>query len=621
MAMVLADPEMLDRLAKSMDSKAGEIPRLSTRARTLQVSSQVSGLTQLAAWLGDTAKDLRSRARMLRSPSESPFESLSAFGLPDGLAEKGEGNKLAPGLQKVLNAHKRDTPKERAQAVKDYFDKLSPAQGAALAAAKPKTVGNLDGVPAKLRFAANRISIQEEYEKESNYLNGLAKNNPAYKRTKDRVDTLRGFMNRRVKTVRDPDTRRKVEIEVPRQFLVFDAHFGTKSDAKSSPYADGRVAEVVGELESAKNVAFRVPGITNRLDNFDSFSRDGYQLMDDGKGLERTDSAVVSWMGYDTPEVGDSVDPAKAEVGGKQLADFRQGVSVNLQEDANVNIFAHSYGTLVTSKALQKGMKDIDSVVFMGSPGLGPNINSVADFNMPSTKFYAMRAPEDPVSYTQGHGKDPADFKDITRLATDGAINHSEYYKEGTKAQANLQRILFKGSKHLELTHTTLDQEMVGAAEVRKLVTFLHSKIPPKIVIKMGADLDPIVQNILNGRMSIPEALGPIHGILNKHNMLDRVKPEDLKNELTYLSGELAHKQAYQGVKNVGAPDWVANIAANGSQFTVSKLLDVVTYPEVKMLEIDRLQNNVRQLFGDTGKSIADESVKVVDSVIDFLTP
>ncbi|MDQ0930252.1 alpha/beta hydrolase [Streptomyces turgidiscabies] len=598
MALVYADPDMLDRLAKSLDSRAGEIPHLKSRASALGVAANVSGLAAIATWLGETASDLRRRARILRAPSESPFGSLSEFGLPTSLARKpGAGDEFESGLQAVLGAHKSGTPKERAQAVKDYFATLTPDEQAALAATNPSLVGNLDGAPVNVRFAANRISIQKEYNEESEYLNGLTKNDPAFKRTKDRVDALRSFLNPRIKKFTDPNTNRPTEVEVPRQFLVFDAHYGSTADAKSSPFPDGRIAEVVGDLETAKNVSFRVPGITNRLDNFNGFTSGGYMLASDAQGFEQPDTAVVSWLGYDTPELGDSVDPAKAEVGGRQLNAFRQAISVNLQPDANTSIFAHSYGTLVTSKALQNGLTNIDNVTFMGSPGLGPNIHAVADFHMPNTKFYAMRAPEDIVSYTQGHGDDPAGFKDIIRLNTDGSTGHSQYYNQRTQSLENMRRILFGGAQSLTFTDTTLDEEMPGAAEMRKLVAFLHEKVPPEVVSEMGGDLDPIVQGLLNGRSKFTDVIGPINAVLNKYNMLDRVEPDELVGEVTTLASQLAYKEAFKAAKDHGAPDWVAAAAATTAAGSTHGLLSVATWPVVKVLELDRLQNNTRQLF------------------------
>ncbi|MFD7873042.1 alpha/beta hydrolase [Streptomyces sp. NPDC059766] len=618
MALVYADPDMLDRLAKSLDDKAGEIPLLKSRASTLGVTSDVSGLPAIATWLGETATDLRRRAKILRAPTESPFESLSEFGLPASLARKpGAGDKFDSGLKSILSAHKDGTAQEQAQAVKDYFATLSPEEQAALAVTDPSLVGNLDGVPPNVRFAANRISIQNEYTKESERLNGMATNDPVYKRTRARVDTLRSFLNPRIQKIRDPETGQPRELEVPRQFLVFDAEFGSTADPKASPFPDGRVAEVVGNLETAKNVAFRVPGITNRLDNFNGFTDGGYQLASDSRGFEQPDTAVVSWLGYDTPEIGDSVNAEKAEVGGRRLNAFRQGISVNLQPNARTSIFAHSYGTLVTSKALQNGLTNIDNVTFMGSPGLGPNIHAVADFHMPGTKFYVMRAKEDPVSYTQGHGDDPADFKDIIRLGTDGATGHSEYYKDGTMSLKNMRSVLFGGATALTFTHTTLDQEMPGAQEVRDLVAFLHEKVPPEVVNEMGADLDPIVQGLLNGRSKFTDVAVPIHSVLNKYNMLDRVKPNELMGEITTLASRFTYKQAYKAAKDKGAPDWLATTAASTAAGATKASLSIATWPAVKVMEFDRLQNNTGQLFGildDGWKEISVDGAALANS-------
>lgn len=606
MGLRLADPDRLERLARSLDSKVRDIPHLMSRASNLGVSGELAGLAPIASWIADTAHDLRRRAKILRTPSKSPFDSLDAFGLPSSLAKNPAiGRNLDSSLKKILASHKYDTAKQRAQAIKDYFETLSPAQQAAVAEADPSEVGNLDGVPVNIRFAANRISIQEEYQKESEYLNGLAPNDRAYKRTQDRVNTLRGFLDPRIKKFKDPKKMGRItEVEMPRQFLLFDAHFGSTGDAKASPFPDGRVAEVVGDLESAKHVAFRVPGIGNRLDDFNSFSKGGYDLAQDDQEVESPDSAVVSWLGYDTPEMGDSVDPAKAIVGGQQLNAFRQGISVNIQPKATTSIIAHSYGTLVTSKALQDGLTNINNVTFMGSPGLGTNIHSVADFHMPGTNFYAMRAPGDFVSYSEGLGDDPADFSDITRLSTHGSHAHSEYYNRDTASLDNLQRVLTGDTETLTFTHTTLDEEMIGATEERKLVAFLEQRVPPSVAAKMGADLNPIIQGI-GGKNSveiggsIAKGLGAMHGVLNKYNMLDRVDPDDLMRELQGLSGDIAFKAAFKEAKRHGASDASATAAGASAHLAAAATFSGVTFTAGKVLELDRLQNNVRQLGGD----------------------
>ncbi|MFG1807186.1 alpha/beta hydrolase [Streptomyces sp. NPDC049040] len=663
MGIVVVDPDMLDRLAESCEGKVrDDIPRALKRAEELSASDKVSGLAPLRSYLVDTARDLRAKSAGIRNPSADPFASLEAFGLPTGFdAGSPAAEQLGTDLSNLLAAHKDDSPAARAQAVKDWFATLTPLQQAELAEAEPGVVGNLDGVPPTVRFAANRIGIQQEYEKELAYFKTLQPDDPAYKRTSARVDTLRGFLNPREQRFRDPDTGQITTREIPRQFLVFDPAAGSVADPKATPYPDGRVAEVIGDLTTASNVAFRIPGITNRLDNFEGFGNGGYNLVQDQHtGVEQPETAVVSWLGYDTPEIGDSVDPSKAVAGGQALADFMAGISVDLKPDATKDVFAHSYGTLCTSKALQDGMH-VDNVVFMGSPGLGPNINSVADFHMPGTRFYAMRAPKDLVSYTQGLGNDPADFPDITRLATDGSTGHSQYYNSSTGSLTNLQSILFGGSQHLTFTHTTLDDEMTGAAEVRELVSFLHSKVPPDVVTRMGSDLDPIVQDILAGRTSYIKALGPINKVLNRYNMLDRVTPKDLRDELVGLTGDLAYKKTYKAAKARNVPDVIARGLANTARFTARSAAFAVSLPVVKMLDLDRLQNNVRQLFGgvthdagriaddgadawndltsgdftgvaqdtgdavdavtDAGKTVIDKGKNIVESTGDFLNP
>ncbi|WUH94373.1 alpha/beta hydrolase family protein [Streptomyces sp. NBC_00433] len=611
MGIVTVDPGMLDRLADSCEGKArDDIPRALARAAALSAADKVAGLKPLQSYLTDTARDLRAKAGGLRDPGTDPFASLAAFGLPTGFAAGSpDADRLKADLAGLLAAHGDDPPAVRAQAVKDFFGTLTPLRQAELADAEPGVVGNLDGVPPTVRFAANRIGIQREYARESAYFRTLRPDDPAYKRTGARVDTLRGFLNPREQKLVDPGTGRIATREVPRQFLVFDPAAGSVADPEAAPYPDGRVAEVVGDLTTAAHVAFRIPGITNRLDNFDGFGEGGYNLVQDGaNGVEQQDTAVVSWLGYDTPELGDSVDPSKAVAGGRALADFTAGISVDLRPDATTDVFAHSYGTLCTSKALQDGMR-VGAVVFMGSPGLGPDITSAADFHLPDTRFFAMRAPEDLVSYTQGLGSDPADFPDITRLATSGATAHSDYYDKDTEALANLQRVLFGGAQGLTFTHTTLDEEMTGAAEIRELVSFLHARVPPGVVARMGADLDPILQDVLAGRTSYAAALEPVNAVLNSHGMLDRVTPDDLRDELVGLAGDLAYKQAYQAARERDVPDPVARSLAATAEFTARGAAFAVTVPVVKVLEADRSQNDVRQLW--TG--VARDAGRVAD--------
>ena len=172
MGILTVDPDMLDKLAGSCEEKAKDaIPRLKRRADDLSAQDKISGLSSLQTYLTDTARDLRNKAHGLRNPSADPFTSLAAFGLPTGFdVNSPAAAKLKSDLAKIQDAHKNDSPTARAQAVKDYFATLTPLQQAELADAEPDIVGNLDGVPPTVRYAANRISIQQEYATEARVL-------------------------------------------------------------------------------------------------------------------------------------------------------------------------------------------------------------------------------------------------------------------------------------------------------------------------------------------------------------------------------------------------------------------------------------------------------------------
>ncbi|MFB8419389.1 alpha/beta hydrolase [Streptomyces albidoflavus] len=631
MGMVFADPAMLEKLAASMDGTAKEIPELRRRASALDVLSEVGHLLPLLSYLNETARELRKKASILRSPSKSPFDALAQHGLPVGLARKaGAGGEFKAGLKKVLAEYETAVPEVRARAVKEYVEGLTPEQQAALAVADPVTVGNLDGVPPPLRFAANRISIQRQYEKEARHLEGLSPASPAFVRSRGRLLALQRFLSLRRQAVADPKTGKISYREIPRQFLVFQPDAGGVADPVATPFADGKIAEVLGDLETASDVAFRVPGITNRLDNFQSFADGGVDLLVDGDGVERPDGAVISWLGYDTPEQGDSVDPAKAEVGGRELRAFRRGIGVSLRPDAKLGIFAHSYGTLVTSKALQEGMDDVDKVVFMGSPGLGPNIRSIKDFQMPNTHFFAMRAPGDAVSYTQGHGPDPADFPDITRLDTMEAFGHSDYYDPKAEGVHNLRRVFAGEYDSLTTVDSSLDEEMTGATEIRRLVGFLQERLTPEEVARLGGDIDPIAQGIVSGRMGFTDAAAPLYMSLKDHDLLDKVPPSELFSEVTSLASDVAAKETYKRMLASGSSEEKAILYAGAAKAASWGLAEVVTQPLEVSAKGSRAVNNWTQfaevlaegdLNTETWKKSLDKGSDAVTATIDLLNP
>ncbi|MEU8265813.1 alpha/beta hydrolase [Sphaerisporangium sp. NPDC049002] len=478
----LVDPEELEQLAKLLTDRRQLAEQYYARAGELIGQAQAGPMVSVLRWATDTPAELLNRASIARAAEKGgdPFAALKTFGLTTsiGSVSAKEGIRLGDGLKAVLEKNRTATPEERAAAVRTYFAKLKADERSWLTANQPNLVGGLDGAPSAVRFAANKLLIERDLtheQQELAHLKATDPKNPQIAVLKSRVARLTEFQQPRI----TGDGQSKL-----RQFLLFD------------PANDGRVAEVFGDLTKAAHVAVMVPGITNRLDNYDDIAKDAQWLIRDPKsGKDFADSAVIAWLGYDTPELGDSVLPSKAQAGASELHSFRAGLQ--LAKSALVSLFAHSYGTLLSSKALQQGTA-FDTIVFMGSPGLGPNIKSAADLKLPpGTPVFAMRAPGDWVSYTEAHGKDPAELPGVQRLATGRSAGHSQYYMDHNIALKNLQVLLTgDGSVQTFTGSPELADEKSGAGFARMLVKELQAQVPPWKTGELGAALEQIINTV-----------------------------------------------------------------------------------------------------------------------------
>jgi len=510
----VVDADDLEQLAKLLTDKRQLAEQYYKRACQLVGQAQATPLAAMLRWAGDTATELGNRAAIVRAAEKGgdPFGALSTFGLTTAVGTISGDDKirLRKDLKKVISDNAASTPEQRVQAIRKFFGKLTAAERSWLAIEQPDVVGRLDGAPATVRYAANRLLIERALTHEQKDLAALKATDPKSPQVtllEKRVARMTEFLQPRV----TGDGR-----SVPRQFLLFD------------PAGDGRVAEVFGDLAKAEHVAVMVPGITNRLDNYDSIANDAVALLKDrDSGRELPESAVITWLGYDTPEFGDSVLPAKAEAGAPALHSFRAGLEA--AKGAKFALFAHSYGTLLSSKALQEGTP-FDSVVFMGSPGLGPTIKSAADLKLrPGTQVFAMRAPGDWVSYTEAHGRDPADMADIRRLATGRSSGHSEYYTPKNTGLDNLQTILTgDGCVQTFMGSPKLDDEQFGAANVRVLVKELQSRVPQWKAGELATAFEPIIKGVMNGSTDIPTLMALTTKTLADSGLGGYFAPQDI---------------------------------------------------------------------------------------------
>ncbi|MFE6161000.1 alpha/beta hydrolase [Streptomyces sp. NPDC056486] len=289
-----------------------------------------------------------------------------------------------------------------------FFGSLSEAQQHRLATRHPSVVGNLDGAPISLRYEANSLSLKAQRTREQH-------------RESDPSLTSQDHAQARSLAARYGEL-----LSPGRQILAFD------------PRGRGQVAQVYGDLASAKHVSVVVPGSDMDMSTFDR-SKDEYGTP---AGMARSlhaaagdGTAVIAWVGYTTP-VGLGPDAATgrlAEAGAPRLARFVQGLSAS--GTPRPAVFCHSYGSVVCGLAAPQ--LTASDLVVLGSPGM--RADSVADLHT-SARVWAAKDDSDWIGdvpnvelFGLGHGEDPADPGfGARRVPAERAEGHTGYFAPGT---------------------------------------------------------------------------------------------------------------------------------------------------------------------------------------------
>lgn len=239
----------------------------------------------------------------------------------------------------------------------------------------PRSLGNLDGLPVDVRFEANRTTIRQELREAERNGDG------------ERAKLLRGLGGEN------------------RNFLFLDL------DAPGG----GRIAEVHGDLDAAHNVVVVVPGVNNDISHFSNPTSDhllvgGAERIYDRSGPS---TAVVAWLGYDTPEAdfsevesgtdllgaaGNALSAADEVRAREGAADLRSFIDRNTERIQNVTVVGHSYGSTTAGIAASEGMPKVDNLVLLGSPGGGAD--SAGEYQLDrGGRVFAASAPGDPVRW------------------------------------------------------------------------------------------------------------------------------------------------------------------------------------------------------------------------------
>lgn len=326
-------------------------------------------------------------------------------------------------LHGSIAGHRLPNPDAGTAAISHFFSSLSNAQRQHLADRYPLVVGNLNGAPIPLRYEANRIALGQARAQ-------AEKDSKAPDLTADGQQLALQLANRYA----DLGTS-------GRQILAFN------------PNGRGLVAEVFGDLTTARRTAVVVPGVDTDILTYEK-SVKPYSapegMAEDLYNSERAadpgaKTAVIAWADYTTPQgVGlDASTGGLAEAGAVRLNDMVRA----LPERTQVQLFCHSYGSVLCGVgAARLPQWKVTDITVAGSPGM--RASNVAALRTHARVWAARDATDwiQDVPYVEvgglGHGTDPVSPSFGARvISAAGAQDHTGYFADGTESLKNFTRI------------------------------------------------------------------------------------------------------------------------------------------------------------------------------------
>ncbi|MER6237532.1 alpha/beta hydrolase [Streptomyces clavifer] len=310
-------------------------------ARAQDIADRVAGAVRAAAEI-----DWRYAGILRRLKAEEGLK------VPDSTWKDAAGD--AAVVRDAARAYLRNAiPQDASPAERHaWWAGLTQEQREEYLAVYPDRIGNLDGIPAVVRDAANRDNLQLLIGK----LEGRDD-----ERSVTQLAGLREIDRQLGAALRPGD---------PPMFLLGVGDEG-----------NGRAIISYGNPDTARNVSTYIPGLNTSLDE-DFAKNDLKRALDTAKGTRYYDpsGAAIVWLGYDAPQAPDGfgslavMDEGRAEQGGGALNGFMGGlVATNQTEDPHLTAIGHSYGSRTVGAAAQQGggIPGVDDIVLVGSPGVG----------------------------------------------------------------------------------------------------------------------------------------------------------------------------------------------------------------------------------------------------------
>jgi hypothetical protein len=163
---------------------------------------------------------------------------------------------------------------------------------------------------------------------------------------------------------------------------------------------DGRAVVALGDPDRADNILTQVPGMTADLASYGGELSRAERVAVRAAQLDPSVStSAVMWLDYDAPDfVDEAAGASRAEAGADGLRRFQEGLrATHYGGPAHQTVLGHSYGSLVVGRAAAGPGLDADSVVFVGSPGVG--VDSAAQLHVPSDQIWSTTSRSDIIQY------------------------------------------------------------------------------------------------------------------------------------------------------------------------------------------------------------------------------
>jgi pimeloyl-ACP methyl ester carboxylesterase len=336
-----------------------------------------------------------------------------------------------------------------------WWASLTAAEKMAVMSQRALRLGRIDGLPAEVRDEANRIALTER-------LDDLERQESEGTLTDEQAQELRNVRAVRDQLAVTESGTDPITLEpLHAQLLIFEpAEFG----------GDGRAAIVVGDADTADNVAWTVPGLSAQVDSYmgDQVGR-SLSLYDETRRLNAGSetTAVVAWVGYDAPSGGASTDSAgvatrgQAEAGAEILAQDVAGLRASRGEDQpHLTVVGHSYGATTVAISGRDNDLQADDIVLIGSPGTG-DADEAGELGVDAEHVWVGANSRDAVADIGGTGwanvsevslgNDPAedDFganrfraEAMDRGPYDDLDDHSKYFERQSESLYNMANIV-----------------------------------------------------------------------------------------------------------------------------------------------------------------------------------